>query len=73
MSMRTSVGTLADLHASAIRLTGLSDFGADDYREGLAVLLESFEKDEDLTPLGSKLSRVSLRGALAARLISEAG
>ena len=26
------VGTVADLHASATRLTGLDDFGADDYR-----------------------------------------
>ncbi|MDR2986961.1 MAG: sulfotransferase, partial [Nocardiopsaceae bacterium] len=73
MSMRTSVGTVADLHASAIKLTGLTDFGADDYQDGLAVLLESYERDEDLTPLGSKMSRVSLRGALAARLMSEAG
>jgi hypothetical protein len=65
------VGTVEDLHASATRLTGLDDFGADDYRDGLAVLLESYAKDEDLTPLGSKMSRVFLRGALAARLLSE--
>jgi hypothetical protein len=46
---RTSVGTVADLHASAARLTGMADFGddqalspwADRYTEGLAVLLES--------------------------------
>jgi hypothetical protein len=73
MSARTSVGTVADLHASAIRMTGLEDFGADDYQDGLAALLESYEADEDLTPLGSKMSRVFLRGALAARLVSEAG
>lgn len=73
MSARTSVGTVADLHASAIRMTGLEDFGADDYQDGLAALLESYEADENLTPLGSKMSRVFLRGALAARLISEAG
>ncbi len=69
---RTGVGTVDDLHASAIRLTGLDDFGADDYRDGLAVLLESYASDEDLTPLGSKMSRVFLRGALVARLLSEA-
>ena len=62
---------MADLHASATRLTGLDDFGDDDYRDGLAVLLESSARDEDLTPLGSKMSRVFLRGALAARLLSE--
>jgi hypothetical protein len=37
------------------------------------VLLEAYEKDENLTPTGSKMSRVFLRGALVARLISEAG
>jgi hypothetical protein len=73
MSARTSVGTVADLHASATRMTGLDDFGADEYQDGLAALLESYQRDEDLTPLGSKMSRVFLRGALAARLISEAG
>jgi hypothetical protein len=67
-----AVGTLHDLHASATRLTGLDDFGADEYRDGLAVLLESYARDEDLTPLGAKMSRVFLRGALAARLLSEA-
>jgi Ni/Co efflux regulator RcnB len=78
---RTSVGTVADLHASAARLTGLADFGAGDqdagrradhYTEGLAVLLESYASDAGLTPLGSKQARVSLRGALAARLLSQA-
>jgi Sulfotransferase family len=73
MSARTAVGTVADLHASATRVTGLDDFGADDYTDGLAVLLDSYAADEDLTPLGSKMSRVFLRGALAARLLSEAG
>jgi len=65
------VGTTDDLHASATRLTGLDDFGSDEYRDGLAVLLESYARDEDLTPLGSKMSRVFLRDALVARLLSE--
>ena len=73
MNARTAVGTVADLHASAARMTGLDDFGTDDYTDGLAVLLDSYSADEDLTPLGSKMSRVFLRGALAARLLSEAG
>jgi hypothetical protein len=73
MNARTGVGTVADLHASAVRMTGLEDFGTDDYTDGLAVLLESYARDENLTPLGSKMSRVFLRAALAARLISEAG
>ena len=66
------LGTVADLHASATRLTGLDDYGTDGYRDGLAVLLDSYARDEELTPLGSKMSRVFLRGALTARLLSEA-
>jgi hypothetical protein len=66
------VGTVEDLHASATRLTGLAEFGSDAYRDGLAVLLDSYARDAGLTPLGRKLKRVFLRGALAARLLSEA-
>lgn len=69
---RDSVGTAEDLHASATRLTGLADFGSDEYRDGLAVLLDSYARDAGLTPLGRKLKRVFLRGALVARLLSEA-
>ncbi|WP_137726250.1 sulfotransferase family protein [Prescottella subtropica] len=72
MTERTTVGTVEDLHASATKMTGLTDFGVDDYTEALGVLLESYARDEDLTPFGSKISRVFLRGALVARLLSEA-
>ena len=72
MTERTTVGTIEDLHASATRMTGLDDFGVDDYTEALGVLLDSYARDEDLTPFGSKISRVFLRGALVARLLSEA-
>ncbi|GAA4475141.1 sulfotransferase [Rhodococcus olei] len=72
MTERTTVGTVEDLHASATRMTGLSDFGVDDYTEALGVLLDSYARDESLTPFGSKISRVFLRGALVARLLSEA-
>jgi hypothetical protein len=67
------IGTVEDLHASATRVTGLADFGADDYRDGLAVLLESCARDAGLTELGAKVHRAFLRGALVARLLSEAG
>jgi hypothetical protein len=70
---RDSVGTVADLHESATRITGLFDFGVDDYSDGLAVLLESYAGDAGLTALGRKAARVGLRGALAARLVAEAG
>jgi hypothetical protein len=72
MDERDSIGTVEDLHASATKVTGLSDFGADDYRDGLAVLLESYTQDAGLTPLGMRVKRSFLRGALVARLLSEA-
>ncbi len=68
-----SVGTAEDLHASAAARTGLADFGPDDYTDGLGVLLESYARDAELTPLGAKVTRSFLRGALVARLLSEAG
>jgi hypothetical protein len=75
MADRTDVGSVDDLHESASRLVGLDDFGPDDdnYREGLAVILDSYRRDAELTPYGSKMSRVYLRGALAARLMAQAG
>lgn len=75
MSDRTNVGTVDDLLESASRLVGLDDFGPDDdnYREGLAVILDSYQRDADLTPFGSKICRVYLRGALAARLMAQEG
>ena len=74
MSGRTNVGTVEDLHASAVKACGLDDFGSDDdnYREALAVLLEAFQREADLTELGSKMHRFFIRNALVARLVSEA-
>ncbi|HEY6576477.1 MAG TPA: sulfotransferase, partial [Mycobacterium sp.] len=48
---RTDVGTVDDLHASAVKACGLDDFGVDDdnYRKALEMLLESFRRDADLT------------------------
>ncbi|MCV7176023.1 sulfotransferase family protein [Mycolicibacterium sphagni] len=62
------------VRASAVKATGLDDFGVDDdnYREALSVLLESFRNDADLTEVGSKMSRFFVRNALVARLVSEA-
>jgi hypothetical protein len=73
-SARTDVGTVDDLHASAVKATGLDDFGVDDdnYREALGTLLESYRRDADLTELGSKMCRFFVRNALVARLVSEA-
>ncbi len=42
--MRTDVGTVEDLHASAVKACGLDDFGGDDdnYIEALTVLLDAY-------------------------------
>jgi len=66
------IGTADDLHAAAIKITGLADFGAGDYRDGLAVLLDSYARDAGLTAKGTRVTRALLRGALVARLLSEA-
>jgi hypothetical protein len=70
-AVRETVGTVEDLHQSATRFTGLADFGDGDHREGLAVLLDSYRSDAGLTPLGLKVHRALLRGALMARLFSQ--
>jgi hypothetical protein len=57
----------------ATSVTGLSDFGADDFSDGLAVLASSFAAEGGLTERGSRAARAMLRGALVARLVSEAG
>jgi hypothetical protein len=73
MSAAEGIGTIAELHAAATALTGLADFGEDDYRDGLAVLLESYTSDAGLTAKGVRVARALVRGALTARLSSEAG
>jgi hypothetical protein len=69
---RTDVGTVEDLHASAIRLTGLDDFGGDDHLSGMRILLSAYGEEAELTPAGSKATRQLLRSALVSRLLSEA-
>ena len=44
------------------RATGLTDFGGDDYLEPLRVLLDSYAREANLTPAGSKMSRFFLKG-----------
>lgn len=68
------IGSADELRESAATFTGLTDFGDDGddgYRDGLDVLLESYEADADLTPKGVKAARAMLRGALMARLASQ--
>ncbi|MGB3303673.1 MAG: sulfotransferase [Gordonia sp. (in: high G+C Gram-positive bacteria)] len=71
---RTLVGEVDELHESATRTVGLDDFGdRSEYLEGLQVLLDSYRDEAELTPTGSKMFRYFLKGALIARLLSEAG
>ncbi len=66
--------TVESLKASAVKATGLDDFGVDDdnYQEALTVLLDAFRTEADLTETGSKMHRFFTRNALVARLVSEA-
>ncbi|MCL2535413.1 MAG: sulfotransferase [Nocardiaceae bacterium] len=66
------VGSIDELHEEARAATGLDDFGGDEYREGLEVLLDSFERESDLTPHGKVIARKMILSALTGRLISEA-
>jgi hypothetical protein len=71
--MSDGIGSADRLHESAATFTGLSDFGDDDYRDGLDVLLASYADDAGLTDKGAKAARAMLTGALMARLLSQAG
>ncbi|QCQ93215.1 sulfotransferase family protein [Rhodococcus sp. SGAir0479] len=67
------IGSIEDLHAEARQVAGHDDFGSDEYLEGLRVLLDSFEREADLTPRGKVIARKMIVGALAGRLASETG
>lgn len=70
--MSDPVATVDGLVAAASTIAGSSDFGGEDFVAGLTVLLDSYERDEELTELGRKVKRADLRGALVARLLCEA-
>ena len=53
---------------SAMRATGLSDFGSDDWREPFQVLVKSLEQDADLHLMGRLMARDELLRLLEARL-----
>ena len=63
----------ADLHTAATGATGLKDFGADDYREGLKILLKAFDTEPKLTGVGYQFAYGSILGTLSARLLTQAG
>ena len=67
---RDRVGTYEDLHESASRTTGLTDFGAPIYEEGLRLLLSDYSSVSGLTGEGNYMQRTFLRGALVGRLLT---
>jgi soluble cytochrome b562 len=54
--------------SEAKRRTGLDDFGGDDFREGLKVLVQSLESDAHLSPFGRILIGKQVINALVSRL-----
>lgn len=62
----------ADILGKARHNTGLSDFGADDFRERLAVLLQEWENDRGLTGLGRLTLHNKLVQHASSRLLIEA-
>jgi len=70
------LGVLADLDveqlmANARRKSGLNDFGDEWFREPLTVLVESINREANLTPTGKLIQKTRLEGALIARLRAE--
>src|SRR4051812_2654451 len=53
---------------TAMRNTGLSDFGSDDWREPFQVLVKSMEEDAELHLMGRLMARQELLQLLEARL-----
>ncbi|MGV0680709.1 sulfotransferase family protein [Mycobacterium sp. SMC-11] len=70
----TDIGTVEELCVEAVEAAGYDDFGYDDdnFRGALQVLLDSYRREADFTPLGATMTRHYLRGGLVARLLSEA-
>ncbi|TGD72297.1 sulfotransferase [Mangrovimicrobium sediminis] len=61
------------LHEAAIAMTGLTDFGEDDYQTGLAVVLASMDADPSFTPAGRQLAWDAVLLTLMARLYTQEG
>ncbi len=55
-------------HAEAREATGLEDFGDQGYRTGLGLLLESLDRDADLSATGRMIFRAQIAQALETRL-----
>jgi hypothetical protein len=61
----------SDLLESARRETGLADFGAEEFREGLEVLTRSIEEEADLSAAGRLAQHGRILGSLCTRLVAQ--
>lgn len=61
----------AMLEAASRAAGGADDLGDDDFRDGLAVLLKSYDEESRLNPFGRWMVRQQLTGILRGRLESE--
>jgi hypothetical protein len=73
---RVGVGTtelsVDGLVAAARKKTALTGFGDESFREPLGVLVDSIEREANLTPVGRLITKVRLEGVLCNRLRAEA-
>ena len=61
------------LHEAAQEATGCNDFGDDEYREGLGVLLSSLDEEAQLSATGRHVATQRVVAALSSRLHAERG
>ncbi|MFN2425741.1 MAG: sulfotransferase [Candidatus Binatia bacterium] len=61
----------AMIAAAAKAAGGATDLGADDFRDGLSVLLQSYDEESRLNPFGRWMVRQQLTGVLRGRLECE--
>ncbi|UCE85981.1 MAG: sulfotransferase [Deltaproteobacteria bacterium] len=58
----------AALHEAAVEAVGCDDFGDPSYLDGLRVLLDAYDREAKLTPVGRQLTYRGIRNILVARL-----
>ena len=71
--LTTFVSRESQLHDEAARMSGLNDFGADDYLDGLRILLAALDENPKLTEPGRSLAWRLIRASLIARLHATQG
>ncbi|MFV0277387.1 MAG: sulfotransferase family protein [Parahaliea sp.] len=64
------VQKLDQYHDQAAALTGLDDFGEDDYLEPMKLVLEDYDRFNQFNPLGSSLVDAEMATRLAGRLLA---